>query len=134
MSLTDDYENAILDAFLGDHHSDRFPDTVLAALFLVMPGEDGTGGEQPAGGAYAPVLLDNDTATWPDAEGSLKSNGVEIAFPTPTANWGEVIGYGLLNPDDDDAVIWFGELAVAETVLAGEAKKFVVGAFVVRAD
>jgi hypothetical protein len=67
VSLTNTYENYVLDAMLGGHRSDRFPATVYAVLFTALPAEDGTGGTEPAGGAYAPVAVANDTAHWPDA-------------------------------------------------------------------
>ena len=117
-----------LDAFLGDNHSSEYPDTLKVALFLTVP--SGTNpGTQPAGG-YLPVLVDNDSTTWPDADTALhrKSNGVPFVFPTATSNWGTVNGYGLLRPDD--SVLWYSGLTTPVSVLSGQTRQFAVGTFI----
>lgn len=134
MSLHDTYENLILDAFLGSGHASTFPSTVNVALFTTMPGEDGTGSVEPAGGSYARVTVNNDSTQWPDAAASVKTNGTDITFPTATATWGTVVGVGLLDPSNANAVMWSGLLAEQVTVLNGEVKKFVAGTLVVVAD
>jgi len=74
------------------------PATLYVALFTVMPGEDGTGGTEVTGGAYARVAVTNNTTNWGAALGSgtgTKSNQTVITFPTATANWGTVVGFGI---------------------------------------
>ena len=69
--------------------------TCYLALFTTMPADDGTGGVEVSGGAYARVLL---TGLWASATGSAPSsiaNGTLIQFATATADWGTVVGFGI---------------------------------------
>lgn len=136
-SLSDTYENAMLDSILGDDHSARFPATVYLALFTTMP-TDSTGGVEVVGGSYARVAVTNDSAEWPDAAGGVKTNGNDITFPAPTANWGNVVGWALM--DDNVAagtahqVAW-GELTAPTAVPNGApAVKFPAGSLSISGD
>lgn len=70
VAMHDELENMFEDAFLGDHHSDHFPDPVECVLFTTMPARDGTGGAEPVGNGYDRLTVANDSGEWPDSDGS----------------------------------------------------------------
>lgn len=123
--LSDLYEGRMLDALLGDDHAPNMPDTVKVVLFLTMPNDDGTGGSEPED-TYLPVEMDNDSASWPDAVGQIKSNGITVEFPEAEEDWGTIVGWGL--KDDTDALFFADYLSVPVYVSAGETKSFGAGA------
>lgn len=69
--------------------------TCYVALFTTMPTDAGTGGVEVTGGSYARVAV---AGLWNAASGSAPSqisNASAIIFPTATASWGTVVGFGI---------------------------------------
>lgn len=44
-----------------------------------------------SGNGYAAVAVTNNTTTWPNTVGRIKSNGVAFTFPTPSGTWSDVV-------------------------------------------
>lgn len=78
------------------------PTNMYVALFTVTPNEDGTGGTEVTGGAYARVAVTTGTSGsgagsgWTDPTATSSSTNVgDIVFATATAPWGTVVSSGL---------------------------------------
>lgn len=84
-----------------------------------------------SGGAYARVAVAPADANWsaPDATGGLTDNVAAIAFPTPTANWGQVTHFAIFDrPTGGNQLIW-GALTTPKTINNGDpAPSFPIGA------
>lgn len=106
------------------------------ALYTSAPGETG-GGTEVSGGSYARVQLNPLDANWTDVSGGdgETDNAVEIVFPAPTANWGEVVSMAKLNRSSGGNMFDFGSLVIPQTINNGQqAPKFTVGAATVTFD
>lgn len=135
MGLTDYAENKVLDSILGSNHASAFPATVYVALYTTVPTTDaGSGAVEVTGGSYARVSVTNNSTNWPNATGGLKSNATAIAFPTATASWGTVTGYGIYDAATSGNLILFGTLSSTLTVGTGSTPTFAIGAFTIAAD
>jgi hypothetical protein len=92
--LTDYSADNVLNYIVGKTAMPSLPTTYLA-LFTAIGTDAGTGFTEVSGGSYARVALAGD---WNAASGSSPSaitNSATITFPTPTANWGTVIAWGI---------------------------------------
>src|ERR1035437_1633145 len=74
-----------IDACYGSNHSSVYPSTVYLHLYVSDPTQGGI--ELTSAGSYAPTGIANDTAHWPNAVGGMKTNGLGIVLPTPSAAW-----------------------------------------------
>lgn len=105
--------------------------TVLAvALYTAAPGEAG-GGTEVTGGAYARVQRDPLDANWTgvSATDGLTDNAADLVFPAPTANWGSITHFAILDAVTLGNFLFYGALTTAKTVNNGDpAPKFVAGA------
>lgn len=121
-SLGNNYENQMLDSMLGDDHSARFPADVYVGLFTTTPTDAAYGIEVAFAGDYDRILVPNDSANWPDAINATKQNLLDIEFAVPTADWGLVKGWAIL---DDPAlatiahIIAYGAFSAPVNVLNG---------------
>lgn len=109
--------NALLDFVFG---GDVFapPDNLEICLMTVMPTASG-GGTEVSGGSYAPQVLVNDLTNFPEAINKKKENGVEITFPAPTADWGDILGIAVKDADSGDFLL-SGAFTSPITVLSGD--------------
>lgn len=105
--------------------------TVLAvALYTAAPGEAG-GGTEVTGGSYARVQRDPLDANWTavSATDGLTDNAVDLTYPAPTANWGTVTHFAILDATTAGNMLIYGALTTAKTVNNGDpAPKFLAGA------
>lgn len=103
------------------------PTAIAVRLYTAMPGETG-GGTAVTGGSYADVASAPLDANWaaPSGGNGTTSNSAALTFPAPTANWGVVVGVGMLF----DTVLWlYGALTASKTVNNGDAApSFPIGA------
>ena len=91
-AMTADMEDAVLDHFLGTA-SFTMPAQCYLALYTTTPaGPDGTGGVEVTGGAYARQAVDFNVAV-----AGTAANAAQLDFPTATAGWGTVNGFGIFN-------------------------------------
>lgn len=117
MSLTLYGVNFFLDQVFGSME----PATLYVAL---MRDEEptylttGSGLDEPSGGSYERVAVPNDLIHWPESADGLKSNGLDIVFPTATGSWGIVRSWAILDaPTGGNIIIWGG--ASARRVASG---------------
>lgn len=129
MSFCDPLENTILDALLGASAT-LIGSSVDICLSTTALNDDGTGYTEPSGGSYARQTVTNNGTNFGAAAAGVKSNATEIAFPTATADWGEIVEWFML---EGATVVMHGELddgagnAQPRNVYNGDTFKFLVG-------
>lgn len=110
------------------------PSAIYVALYTVMPAEAGTGGTEVTGGSYARVEHGPSDATWsaPVSGNGQFSNIGTVQFPAPTANWGEVVGFGLLDASTGGNYLIGNTFATPITINSGDpVPAFATGGLVV---
>ena len=126
-SKSDYLENQLLDLVLGDGGTFSHLATVYVALYTVTPSDSG-GGTEVTGGSYSRVAVTNDATNFPDASGGAKANGTAITFPTPTANWGTIVAFAILDASTAGNLLYWGAITPNKTVNNGDpAPSFAVG-------
>jgi hypothetical protein len=130
MAGKSDYmENKVLDIVGGVTFT--APATVYIALFTTAPNDASTGatpspGVEVTGGSYARLAVTNNATNFPAANGGAKSNGVDLTFAAPTANWGVITAFAIL--DAGGNIMYWGLITPNKTVNTGDpAPKFLAG-------
>lgn len=129
---SDYLENRVLDHFLGGAASSA-PATVYVGLYTTALNDASTGttpspGVEVSGGSYARAAVTNNATNWPNASGGAKANGTAITFPAPTANWGTIVGFAILDAATNGNILYFGAVTPNKTVNNGDpAPSFAVG-------
>ena len=141
MSAMSDYlENKLIDhIFRGV--SFTAPTTLHFALYTAAPNDTG-GGTEVSGGSYARVAVTANTTnmastggatttTNPSAgTGGQTSNNGAVTFPAPTANWGLVTHFGVLDASSGGNLFVHGSLTASKTINNGDAApSFAISAF-----
>lgn len=116
-SLTDFGENAILNVLRGIAASGFAP---FVALFTVAPGESG-GGTEVSGGSYS-----RQAVTFGAPSGGQIANSSIINFTTPTANWGNVVAWGIFDASSGGNLWAYCDIAT-QTINTGTAVNFQAG-------
>ncbi len=102
-------------------------------LFSTAPNDAGIGGvEIPAGAnGYQPVAFNPGADRWikgatPDASGNtVFRNNVPVQFPTAVSAWPTIVAFGL--QDQNDQLLFSGNLTESKTVAIGDAPVFLAG-------
>lgn len=112
------------------------PATLYFALYTTLPDtETGASGTEVSGGSYVRVAVTNNTTNFPNYAAGSKSNGTVITFPTPTANWGAVVGVGVLDAASAGNPWIYRTLTTPKTINNGDpAPSFAIGAFALTVD
>jgi hypothetical protein len=131
-SKSDYLENKLLDHVLGNV-AYTAPTTVYVALYTVAPADSG-GGTEVSGGGYARVAVANNSTNWPAASGGSKSNGVDITFPTATADWGTVVAFGIFDASTGGNLLYWATLTTSKSILNGDTAKFAAGSITITED
>ncbi len=111
-SFTDYAEGKIADALFGgaalgapasgaDWH---------LGLFTVTPADDGTGGTEVTGGSYARVAVTQNATNWPAYAAGLKQLAVAQTYAQASADWGDVVSWGLFDASTGGNLWVFGEM------------------------
>lgn len=134
MAGKSDYlENKLLDHVFGAT-TYTAPATLYVALYTAAPTDAG-GGTEVSGGSYARAAVTNNTTNWPAASGGAKSNGAAITFPTPTANWGTIVAFGVFDAASAGNLLYWGNVTPNKTVNNGDpAPYFAAGALTITED
>ncbi len=109
------------------------PTVLAAALYTAAPGEAG-GGTEVTGGAYARVQRDPLDANWSGASATdgLTDNVAALTYPAPTANWGLITDFAILDATAAGNFLIFGALTASKTVNNGDpAPSFAIAALAV---
>lgn len=130
MSNMSDYLEVQLRKHLFRTGSFTKPTVLGVGLFTVTPSDAG-GGTEVTGGSYARVDLPPLDANWtaPDSTGGLTDNAVAITFPTPSANWGTVVAFGIFDATTAGNLLVWGPITPNKTINNGDpAPSFAIGA------
>jgi len=130
MSAMTDYLEVELRKHLFRTGSMTKPAALHVALFTAAPGETG-GGTEVSGGSYARVQRDPSDSNWTGASSTdgLTDNAAAITFPAPTANWGVVTHFAILDAASSGNMLIYGALTASKTVNNGDAApQFAAGA------
>ena len=130
MSAMSDYLEGELVKHLFRTGSFAKPSALYVGLFTGAPSDSG-GGTEVSGGSYARAPLDPGDANWtaPSAGDGKTSNGVQLSYAAPTANWGTVVAFGIFDAASGGNLLLHGAINPTRTVLSGDpAPKFPVGA------
>ena len=136
-NATDFFELRLIDQWFRGQ-SVTIPGTLYAGLAKGDPGESGSISQEVSGGSYARVAIVSNGTNWTagaDAGAAKRtSNGVAITFPTPTADWGTVTHWMLLDAATlgSGNVLVYGALSSARTILTGDnPPSFAIGALTI---
>jgi hypothetical protein len=140
VSKSDYMENKVLDIVGGVTFT--APATVYLALYTGAAPTDASTGTTPggstvevSGGNYARAAVTNNATNWPAASGGSKSNGTAITFATPSANWGSIVGWAIVDALTNGNILYKGALTTPKTVNNGDpAPSFAIGAIVLTED
>lgn len=142
-AMSDYLENKLIDMLRGQAFS--WPATVHVALFTGTP-TDSTGGTEVTGGSYARVAVTSSLANWAGTQSAgsttastgntgTTSNNNAITFPAPTANWGSISGFALMDAASGGNMLIYGALNTPKTVNSGDAApQFAAGALSFQID
>lgn len=121
------------------------PTTLHVALFSAAP-TDSAAGTEISGGSYARASVPASAiANWNGTHGSTSgastgtnatcSNAALITFPSPTAIWGSVVGFAIMDAATGGNALFYGDLTIPKTVNNGDAAPtFAAGALTVQLD
>lgn len=143
-ALSDYAENKTVDAILRGQTLGA-PATGYVALYTTCP-TDSTAGTEVTGGSYARVAVTSALANWAGTQsagsttassgtsGTTSNNGT-ITFPAPTANWGVVTCWGILDASTAGNLWIYSALTVSKTINNGDAApSFAAGAATFQID
>lgn len=143
-ALTDYAENKIVDALIRGQTLGA-PATWYVALYTTCP-TDSTAGTEVTGGSYARVAVTAGLTQWAGTQsagsttassgtGGTTSNNSSIPFPAPTANWGTINCWGLVDASTAGNIWVYSSLTAAKTVNNGDAApSFAAGAATFQID
>jgi len=144
-SLNDYSENKIVDhVFRGTAYSETVPGSYYVALFTSSC-TDAAVGIEVSGGSYARVAIARSQAAWNGTHGNATgassgtggtiSNAGVLTFPAPTANWGSVTAFGVLDASTAGNPIVCTDLTTPKTINNGDAApSFAIGALTIQID
>lgn len=129
-NLTNFAENKVVDALLRGQALGT-PATWYAALFTSDPTETGAAGTEVSGGSYARVAITASltnfagtqsagSTTASSGTGGQTSNNAAITFPAPTANWGSVTHFAIMDASTAGNAWIYGALTTPKTVNNGD--------------
>lgn len=127
-AMTDYLENKLADHLFRTTTYSQ-PATLAVALYTAAPGETG-GGTEVSGGSYARVSNNPANANWNGTHGNttgassgtsgLVDNAGAITFATPTANWGTITHFAILDNTSGGNMLIYGALTASKTVNNGD--------------
>lgn len=121
MSLTNTGETNMLNRF-------KEAGPWYLALYTAAPSDTG-GGTEVSGGGYA-----RQQVTFGNPSNGSMSNSAAIAFPTATASWGTVKGWGLINASTSGTLEWYGTVGTAKEIAAGDIYRVDAGGLTLSMD
>ena len=131
--LTDYAENKLTDALLRGQAIGT-PATWYVALFTAAPSDAG-GGTEVTGGSYARASFSASLANWSGTQGAgttaassgtggASSNNAVISFPTPSAGWGTVTHFALMDASTSGNMWIQKALTASKTINSGDTVRF----------
>lgn len=110
------------------------PTAIYVALFTTASSDAGPGTEV-SGGSYARVQVGPGLTAWEATQGGtagastgttgVSRNVADVTFPAPTANWGTITHFGLMDALTGGNLLMQTQLAVPKVINSGDqAAKF----------
>lgn len=96
--------------------------TAYVARFTTMPADDGTGGVEVSGGAYA-----RQTLTVAAAASGATSNNADLVWSEATTDEGTTIGVGIYDAPTAGNMLWSGTLTASKAIGIGDQFKIKSG-------
>jgi hypothetical protein len=104
------------------------------SLYTATPSDTG-GGTEVTGGSYARVLVNTSLTVWAGTQSAgsttastgntgTTSNNTQITFPSPTANWGTVVAFGIHDKLTGGNLLYWGALNNNKTINNGDAAPY----------
>lgn len=143
-AMTDYLENKLID-FMLRGQTFTPPATLYVALYTTCP-TDSTAGTEVSGGSYARVAVTSGLANWAGTQsagsttassgtGGTTSNNAVITFPAPTAGWGVVNCWGIVDASTAGNIWIYSALTIPKTINNGDtAPAFAIGAATFQVD
>jgi hypothetical protein len=137
---TDYLENKIIDHLFRTATWAK-PAALYFALFTSAPTDSG-GGTEVTGGAYTRVAFPPLDTNWTATQGGTSgvssgtggqtTNALAITFPAPTANWGTVSHFAIMDAASGGNMLVWDALVASRTILSGDpAPSFSIGTLIV---
>lgn len=103
-------------------------------LFTTNP-LGGTGGVEVTGSGYGRAEIVSGTGNWAAPVNGLTSNTAPVVFPSPTGDWGSVIGCGAWSAATGGTLLLYGPVDPAKTIISGDpAPVYALGALTLTLD
>lgn len=143
-AMSDYLENKLIDTLLRGQ-TFTMPTTVYYAL-ATASGNDAACGTEVTGGSYARVAVTSSLANWAGTQsagsttassgtGGTTSNNAAVTFPAPTANWGTVVEFCVMDAASAGNLLFRTSLTTSKTVNNGDAApSFGIGAATFQID
>ncbi|HET8778000.1 MAG TPA: hypothetical protein VFN76_10105 [Candidatus Limnocylindria bacterium] len=124
--LSNGFENRIFDLLFRPSQAVTRPSAIYVALFTAVTDAEAGTGTEVTGGGYARVEATNAFGAPTDGAGS---NTAVITFPVPTANWGTVTHFCVMDaPTGGNAITAIKTLTASRTINNGDAApSFAIG-------
>lgn len=129
MSFSNEVETQVLDQVFGASDYAEAA-TYYIGLSKASPGDDASTLDEPSGGSYARVTVDNDQVTWDVAAAGATSNAIVIEFPQATGDWGTITHFAIWKHITDQTaanLIAHGALGTSKDVDNGDTARFAIG-------
>lgn len=127
--MSDYLENKLIDQlFRGQAFN--FPTTLHVGLLTSAP-TDVTSGSEVTGGSYGRASIACSLVNWSGTQSAgstsastgntgTTTNNVEIAFPTPSANWGVVTHFAIYDSPTSGNMLFWAALTDSKTINNGD--------------
>lgn len=127
-AMSDYLENALTDLiFRGQAFT--APANLYVALYTDATSDAG-GGTEVTGGSYARVAMATSLANWSGTQsagstiassgtGGASSNNIALTFPAPTADWGTVTHFAILDAASGGNLLFHGALSAPALIENG---------------
>lgn len=102
-------------------------------LFTTNPADTGSGGTEATGGSYARVAFARNGTNWGSSSAGAPStiqNLEVVTFPTATASWGTITGWGYFTASSAGTLLFFAALDTSKAVGDGDTASFAAGGLV----
>lgn len=144
-ALSDYLENKLIDAvFRAVPYTP--PATMYVGLFTTNTNDANLGGIEVTGGNYSRAGLSSSMTNWAGTQGAgsttassgtsgTTSNNTTITFPTPSAAWGTITGFGVFDGPTGGNLLFYSSLTANKVVGATDpAPSFAAGQLTFQLD
>ncbi len=127
MANVEAFQAILLDEILGAGANNVAPATWHFALSTTVPAADGSGANEPSGGAYARVAATNNGSNFGPSTTSAPiqlQNNTNVTFPRATASWGTIVAVLIYDAASAGQLRMFAQLDSNHPVNSGNVLEF----------